>query len=389
MARLHAAGNRGAGVRIAHFDTEIDPGHPALIGRSLRSIMIDPDGGLGGTRHLGSTAVPDIRHGTVLLAGMASIAPETQFDHYAVLPYGPTIARVLLALDDLGIQASPPDILCLPLGFPSQGQVFAPLLSRLAAKGCLIAAAAGNYGAGRLLAPANLPCVLAVGASAPGHNGASPVLRAYSGSGQSLGRPPQVKPDLAVPAGSGFIPLGAAASGIGGTSAACAQLAATVAVLKGMRPDLSAATVGACLCATAQAPDPVDCHRVRFGFLDLDSAAARLVSGIDLRDGSTADHCLDRWYGGPPLDRALGSELRAAGNTATIDAAVLFSNPSFRDEALATAACTPFDTHNLRTAPIALVRLRRDALVRMMQAEGFVRAEALTADFAGFQGGGR
>lgn len=214
---------------------------------------------------------PRARHGTQMAGLLAEIAPAAGLVLGEVLGRGALLARIALGLDWLIARDPAPGVICLPLGLPGACAVLDDLQKAAQARDILLVAAIGNRGANTGLAPARFPGVLAVGAVQPPNAAAS-----YSGSlpdaTGEIARKPEIVAD-------GVLASGSALGARGGTSAACARVAAVASLLRAAYPDKTARQVFGAFAGGASAPDPGARHRVRHGILEIAATEALLREG--------------------------------------------------------------------------------------------------------------
>lgn len=385
LAQLRTSGQDGAGVAVAILDTLPDEAHPALAGRCAPARIFDPGWPtLNVSTASSAGSGGDCTHGTATASVVAAAAPAARIAPLVVLSGGPTCARLLLALDWLVAQPAPPPVICMALGVPGPACVLDPLLARLAARGCLLLAAVGNYGAGTALAPAVSPHVLAVGVGSEDGTDRPHDVRAYSGSSLGCAYRPEPKPDVVVPIGG----MRAARPGGGdgeasGTSAAVARLAGTCAVLAGLRPDWPAAALAAVLTETAVPPREDHDHRVRFGTVDLVAATAALArrrTPPKLRAQPIGAAPGAPW---PQVDRFLRVRLAAAASDEPVEAALRFADRETLALALRDLApAAEGDAIRLRRAPIVLVRAPAARLAGALDTRGLIAAQSAWANLA-------
>jgi hypothetical protein len=271
--QVHAIG-RGGGIRVALIDTGVDTGHEALAGRVAQRADIT---GTGWT--------PDV-HGT-LMAGIIAAGADENGAARGVAPTASLVAIKACVPDSSRRAAARCWSSTLALGIDRAGQLGArvvtlgvsgpldPLLTRLisraAARGITVVAAAGNDGAlGAPSHPAALDEVIAVTAV---DASARPHARATRGTFVDVAAP-GVNVSATAP--------GSRMQNVSGTSAAAAFVAGAAALLLEQRPALSPADVAALLRDTARdlgpaGPDATFGH----GLLNVCRAVAK-AAGRDI-----------------------------------------------------------------------------------------------------------
>ncbi len=239
------AGLRGAGVRVGHLDTGIDPNHPELAGKILAFAEFDANG----NRVPNAQARDTTGHGThtagLIVGSKVGVAPDARILSAMVLPNGEgTFAQVIGGMQwvlDPDNNAATDDgakIVSMSLGLPGQYDAFIPAVRNMVRAGALPVFAAGNSGpaAGSINSPGNLPEPLTVGAI--DQNSA---LASFSSRGPvTWGAPINAsftKPDVVAP-GVGITSLapGGGYAALSGTSQAAPIAAGAAAVLRAAKP---------------------------------------------------------------------------------------------------------------------------------------------------------
>lgn len=163
VAEVHAAGNRGKGIRVAMLDTGFDHRHPFFQGKGLLSSVALAPGASDRDEDADG-------HGTAMSANLLSVAPEITF-------IGVKVARARDDLDDPGTSMlealqealrHDPHVINISIGYrleepgplPNGMRAVEAEINAALASGIVIVAAAGN---GVRTFPAQMPGVLAVG----------------------------------------------------------------------------------------------------------------------------------------------------------------------------------------------------------------------------------
>ncbi len=239
------AGLRGAGVRVGHLDTGVDPNHPELAGKIAAFAEFDASG----NRVANAQARDTTGHGThtagLIVGNKVGVAPDAKILSALVLPNGEgTFAQVIAGMQwvlDPDNSAATDDgakIVSMSLGLPGQFDAFIPAVRNMVRAGALPVFAAGNSGpaAGSINSPGNLPEPLTVGAVDQ-----SSALASFSSRGPvTWGAPINAtfsKPDVVAP-GVGITSLapGGGYAALSGTSQAAPIVAGAAAVLRAAKP---------------------------------------------------------------------------------------------------------------------------------------------------------
>jgi subtilisin family serine protease len=242
------AGLRGAGVRVGHLDTGVDPNHPELAGK----IAAFAEFNASGDRVPNAQARDTTGHGThtagLIVGSKVGVAPDAKILSALVLPGGEgTFAQVIAGMQwvlDPDNNAATDDgakIVSMSLGLPGQFDAFIPAVRNMVRAGALPVFAAGNSGpaAGSINSPGNLPEPLTVGAVDQ-----SNALASFSSRGPvTWGAPINAsfsKPDVVAP-GVGITSLapGGSYAALSGTSQAAPIVAGAAAVLRAAKPGAS------------------------------------------------------------------------------------------------------------------------------------------------------
>ena len=261
IPELWAAGLTGRGVRVAHLDTGVDAGHPALADAVAAFTEFDH----GGLEVPGATARDsDLRdgHGTHTAGTIAGrpvrrrrvgVAPGAALYSSMVVEGGDVIARILAGMNwavGEGVR-----VLSVSLGIRGYVGDFLGLIQVLRDSGVLPVVAVGNEGPGTSRSPGNYPRVLSVGYYTPQQTVAD------SSSSQRFPRRSQpLVPDVVAP-GEGVVSARAGGGWrtLSGSSMAVPHLAGLAALLLEARPTATVAQLERAMLASAQlgalAPD--------------------------------------------------------------------------------------------------------------------------------------
>ena len=251
---LWAQGLTGAGVKIAHLDTGVDAGHPALAGAVTEFAEFD----LTGRVITGAAATDsDLRdgHGThtaATIVGRAvhgrhvGVAPGAELCAAMVIEGGDAVARILGGMDwavGLGVR-----VLSMSLGIRGLVSDFLDIVTVLRDSGVLPVMAVGNEGPGTSRSPGNYPTALSVGAC-----DAAGAVADFSSSQRFKRRTQPLAPDLVAP---GVEVISAKPGGgwrtLSGSSMAAPHVAGLAALLMQARPQASIAQVERAIFSSAQ-----------------------------------------------------------------------------------------------------------------------------------------
>lgn len=278
VPQLWAQGLTGAGVRVAHLDTGVDAGHPALKKAVAEFAEFGPDG------RIVPGAAPrdsDLRdgHGTHTAGTIAGrpvrgrhvgVAPDAELCSAMVIEGGDVAARILGGMDwavGQGVR-----VLSMSLGLRGIINDFLVVVDVLRANRVLPVIAIGNEGAGTSRSPGNYPKALSVGAYDEQGEVAD-----FSSSQRFVRRSQPLVPDIAAP---GAEVTSAAPNGgwhvLSGTSMATPHVAGLAALLVQARPTASVAQVERAILGSAER-GTMDRERVNRGAVDGPRALARLT----------------------------------------------------------------------------------------------------------------
>lgn len=270
-------------VQVAIVDSGIDVNHPEfrthlLDGKNYVTPGTPPDDDFGHGTHVAGLLGAVFNNSR----GIAGVAPKVRIDPRKALNSGGggTIANVSQAIRDAADAGA--DIINLSLEAGAPNAVMEAAVQYAASKGSLLIAASGNSGITTVSWPAHYDEVMAIAATTYNDTHAN-----YSNSG------PEV--DIAAPGGTdiqsmistwpgevfckstGKVPSQSDYCTSQGTSMAAAVASGAAAMLKSLRPSLTAAEIRQILRDTAQPlNEPV--NYVGRGRLDLQAAARRIIS---------------------------------------------------------------------------------------------------------------
>lgn len=235
---LWAQGWTGAGVRVAHLDTGVDPTHPCLDGAVVDFAEFDhtgrqvPDAPArdGGRDHHGTHTAATIA-GREVDGVRVGVAPGALLCSALVIEGGDITARILGGMDwAVGVGAR---VLSMSLGVRGLVNSFLDLVGILRDNGVLPVVAIGNEGPGTSRSPGNYPKALSVGAH--DRDGA---IAGFSSSQRFQRRSHPLTPDVVAP---GVDVVSAGPRGgwqtLSGTSMATPHVAGLAALLMQAHPD--------------------------------------------------------------------------------------------------------------------------------------------------------
>ena len=222
---------RGAGIRIAVIDSNVDRGHEDLRGQ-VRRISDYTSRDTKADLHHGTAVVSVIAANANNSLGIAGVAPEADVDAHvacwAADGNGAACSSFTLAKAVDALVEDPPDVLNMSLTGPND-PLLARLIDRLTEEGVIVVAAEGGF-------PASLPVVIA---AAP-----LPESEIAAGPDESLVYAPGNRILVAVPEDTYEFQSG--------SSLASAHLSGVIALLLSVSPDLEASDVPRLLSASAR-----------------------------------------------------------------------------------------------------------------------------------------
>lgn len=247
-------GLTGKGVRVAHLDTGVDAGHPALVKSVVKFAEFDIAG-----REVPGTPPRDSDdrdgHGTHTAATIAGrpvrghhvgVAPEAEVYSAMVIEGGDVVARVLGGMD--WAIAQDVRILSMSLGIRGLINDFLQVIEVLRNSRILPVIAVGNEGPGTSRSPGNYPNALSVGA----HDEEFDVA-GFSSSQRFVRRSQPLVPDVVAPG----VDVQSAKPGGGwrllsGSSMATPHVAGLAALLLEAKPSATVAKVERAIFASAR-----------------------------------------------------------------------------------------------------------------------------------------
>ncbi len=180
--RRQASQHTGKNIKIAVFDTGIDPHHRELQGKIVESYGFKSSTSQQGQIELSPVAADTDGHGThvggLICGNLVGVAPESQLVSVAMLPKGTgSLVNFLVALEWVMQQ---PDIRIVNIsaGIFQYSQPMSDAIDDLLAFGILPICAVGNEGRNKTRSPGNSVGAISVGATNQQNQVAS-----FSGSG--------------------------------------------------------------------------------------------------------------------------------------------------------------------------------------------------------------
>jgi subtilisin len=275
---LWAQGLTGVGVKVAHLDTGVDAGHPALANAVTEFAEFDLTGRIIADAKVSDSDQRD-GHGThtaATIAGRAvdghhvGVAPGAELCAAMVIEGGDAVARILGGMDwavGLGVR-----VLSMSLGIRGLVADFLDIVQVLRDSGVLPVIAVGNEGPGTSRSPGNYPNALSVGAC-----DAAGEVADFSSSQRFKRRTQPLTPDLVAP---GVDVISAKPGGcwrtLSGSSMATPHVAGLAALLMQARPQASIAQVERAIFRSAQR-GAMDRERVNRGAVHAGRALTALT----------------------------------------------------------------------------------------------------------------
>lgn len=260
-------GYTGKNIVVAHLDSGVDSGHPALHGALEQWAVFDPKGKpvvipgpYSDSNDHGTHTAGTLAGRTMDGAPVVGMAPDAELVDARIVGDGDTIPRLLAGMDwALGEGAR---VVNLSVGFPGFHSDFESVIKKLREQHMLPVVAIGNEKAGHTRSPGNYTTVLSVGAidcndavaefsssSNPGEEAIGPMLCA-----------PGVKVLSAKPGGD--------YRESDGTSMATPHVAGLAALLFSARPKATIDEVEQAIIASCTRPAGADPQRIGAGIPD-------------------------------------------------------------------------------------------------------------------------
>ena len=254
IPKLWQQGLDGGGVKVAHLDTGVDAGHPALRTAIAEFAQFGPDGRETAGAGPSDSDVTDA-HGTHTAATIAGrpvkrrhvgVAPAALLYSAMVIEGGDVVARILGGMDwAVGEQVR---VLSMSLGIRGIVADFLSVVDILRSNRVLPIVAVGNEGPGTSRSPGNYPKALGVGA----HDSDFRVAD-FSSSQRFVRKSQPLVPDVVAP---GVDVISAGPNGgwhsLSGSSMATPHVAGLAALLLQARPEATAAKIERAIFASAQ-----------------------------------------------------------------------------------------------------------------------------------------